>query len=90
MADDKDKSQKTEDPTDRKLSEAHKKGEVAKSTEVTALFSLVMGTLVFAFYAGDMATSLRIALSRFFDQAHTRASSMLMWSPWFTKSSGLW
>lgn len=73
MAEEKDKSQKTEDATDRKLSEAHKKGEVAKSTEVTALFSLIMGTLVFAFYAGDMATKLRISLSRFFEQAHTRS-----------------
>lgn len=73
MADDQDKSQKTEDPTDRKLSEAHKKGEVAKSTEVTALFSLIMGTLVFAFYADDMATSLRISLSPFFELAHERS-----------------
>lgn len=73
MAEEQDKSQKTEDPTDRKLSEAHKRGEVAKSTEVTALFSLIMGTLVFAFYSADMATKLRVALSRFFEQAHTRA-----------------
>lgn len=73
MADDQDKSQKTEDPTERKLSEAHKKGEVAKSTEVTALFSLIMGTLVFAFYADDMASGLRVALAQFFEQAH-------MWS----------
>jgi flagellar biosynthesis protein FlhB len=73
MAEGQDKSQKTEDPTERKLSEAHKKGEVAKSTEVTALFSLITATLVFAFYAGGMSTKLRITLSRFFELAHTRS-----------------
>lgn len=73
MAEEQDKSQKTEDPTERKLSEAHKRGEVAKSTEVTALISLIMGTLVFAFYAGDMATGLRLSLAPFFGEAHTRA-----------------
>lgn len=73
MAEQPDKSQKTEDPTDKKLADAQKKGEVAKSTEVTVLFSLIMGTLVFAFYAGDMATTLRVSLQVFIEQAHTRS-----------------
>lgn len=73
MAEQQDKSQKTEDPTDKKLADAHKKGEVAKSTEVTVLFSLIMGTMVLAFYAGDIATTLRVSLQVFIEQAHTRS-----------------
>lgn len=73
MADEQDKSQKTEEATERKLSEAHKRGEVAKSTEVTALVSLIMGTLVFAFYSGDISSRLRMTLAPFFAMAHTRS-----------------
>lgn len=31
MADEPDKSEKTEDPSDKKLEDAHKRGDVAKS-----------------------------------------------------------
>ncbi|MET0439390.1 MAG: flagellar biosynthesis protein FlhB [Devosia sp.] len=39
---------KTEDPSQKKLEEAHKKGDVAKSQEVTTWFMLVGTTIVFA------------------------------------------
>lgn len=41
MADDQDPSQKTEDPTDKKLSDALKKGQVAKSQEVGHWFMML-------------------------------------------------
>ncbi len=41
MADDQDKASKTEEPTSKKLEEAHKKGNVPKSQEMRHLFALI-------------------------------------------------
>ena len=43
MAGDQDQSQKTEQPTEKKLQDAHKKGQVAKSQEVSTWFVLAAG-----------------------------------------------
>ena len=51
MSDQPDKSEKTEDPTDHKLSEAHKKGDVAKSQEVTTWFMILASALMFSLMA---------------------------------------
>ncbi len=51
MADQPDKSEKTEDPTEHKLSEAHKKGDVAKSQEVTTWFMILGSALMFSIMA---------------------------------------
>ena len=40
MAEDQDESQKTEEPTQKRLEEAHKKGEVAKSQEIKHWFMI--------------------------------------------------
>ena len=40
MSDEPDKSAKTEDPSQKKLDDAHKKGDVAKSQEVTNWFMI--------------------------------------------------
>lgn len=49
MSDDApEQDSKTEDPSHKKLEEAHKKGDVAKSQEVTTLFMLIGTTIVFA------------------------------------------
>ncbi|MGV3576739.1 MAG: flagellar biosynthesis protein FlhB [Devosia sp.] len=49
MSDDApEQDSKTEDPSHKKLEEAHKKGDVAKSQEVTTWFMLVGTTIVFA------------------------------------------
>ena len=53
MADEQDKSQKTEDPTAKRLDEAHKKGQVAKSQELNHFFILFAVTaLVMIFGRG--------------------------------------
>ena len=41
MAEEQDNSQKTEDPTQKRLDEARKKGDVAKSQDVPAWFLLM-------------------------------------------------
>ncbi|MGE0846050.1 MAG: flagellar biosynthesis protein FlhB [Flavobacteriaceae bacterium] len=53
MADEPDESEKTEEPSQRKLDEALKKGDVAKSQEVSTWFVLAAATLVlFGFSQG--------------------------------------
>ncbi|MCB9994155.1 MAG: flagellar biosynthesis protein FlhB [Hyphomicrobiaceae bacterium] len=42
-----DREQQTEDPSQRKLDEAHRKGDVAKSQEVTTWFMMVGSALLF-------------------------------------------
>ncbi len=52
MADDQpDKSEKTEDPTQKKLEDAQKRGDVVKSQEVTTWFMIFGSTLLFALMA---------------------------------------
>lgn len=51
MADEEDESQKTEDPSGRKLGKAREKGQVASSQEVKNWFVLMAGTLIIAVLA---------------------------------------
>ena len=55
MAEDQDASQKTEDPTSKRLDDAAKKGDVAVSQEVKHWFSISGAVLVLAMFAGPMA-----------------------------------
>ncbi len=48
MAEDADESQKTEEPTDKKLTDARKKGQVAQSQEVKSWGVLLGGTIAIA------------------------------------------
>ena len=63
MADDApEQSSKTEDPSQKKLEDAHKKGDVAKSQEVTTWFMLAGSALMFALMAGPTASALTQSL----------------------------
>ncbi len=53
-----DDDEKTEEPTQRKLDEAHKKGDIVYSTEVGGALSLIATTLVIAFMAGPIASGV--------------------------------
>ncbi len=55
---DQDKSQKTEEPTSKRLSEAHEKGQVAKSQEVSNWFVLSAAALVVSIFAESFARRL--------------------------------
>ena len=68
MSDDApDKSSKTEDPSQKKLEDAHKRGDVVKSQEVTTWFMLAGSGLMFALMApptsAALADSLRLMLA---------------------------
>jgi flagellar biosynthesis protein FlhB len=53
-----DDSEKTEDPTQKKLDDAHERGDVVKSQEVNTWFVLAGGTLVLMGFSGAMSSSL--------------------------------
>ena len=65
-----DKSQKTEEPTPKRLSEAHEKGQVAKSQEISNWFMLSAATLVIALFADRVASDLTQTLTRFIIEPH--------------------
>jgi len=54
MADDSDTSDKTEDPTQKRLDDAHERGDVAKSQEVNTWFVIAGGTLVLSNFSGSV------------------------------------
>ena len=53
---------KTEDPSQKKLEDAHKKGDVAKSQEVVTWFMLLGSAAIFAMMAPGTAASLSTSL----------------------------
>lgn len=69
MADDTDDSEKTEDPTQKRLKEAHDKGDVPKSQEVSTWFALAGTTLMIAIFAPGVAGSLGNLLKGYMEHA---------------------
>jgi flagellar biosynthetic protein FlhB len=61
MADESD-SEKTEDPTQRKLDEALKRGDVVKSQEVNTWFIIAAGALALTTFSGSFAGGLYTTL----------------------------
>ncbi len=70
MAEEKDQSQKTEEPTTKRISDAREKGDVANSKEVANLFMIGAGTLVFALWLPQVTDDFRVLLSSYFINAH--------------------
>ncbi|AXS41198.1 flagellar biosynthesis protein FlhB [Breoghania sp. L-A4] len=66
MADDTEQSEKTEDPTQKKLEDAHKRGDVAKSQEVSTWFSLMGATFIVALFSPSIAQDLFVGLGNIF------------------------
>lgn len=70
MAETPEEHEKTEDPTQKKLDESKRKGDVAKSQEVNSWFIMVAATLIITLLAGDLASTLSRDLGTFLGQAH--------------------
>jgi flagellar biosynthesis protein FlhB len=68
MADDRDDSQRTEEPTQRRLDKAHEQGDVVKSTEVSSFVLLLGATIAIAMFgrgaAEGFATTFRVFLEQ--------------------------
>jgi flagellar biosynthesis protein FlhB len=62
MADEQDNTEKTEDPTHKRLEEALKRGDVVKSQEVSTWFVMAGATLVIMGFSGGMSEHLTTTL----------------------------
>jgi flagellar biosynthesis protein FlhB len=60
MAEERDDTEHTEDPTPRRLDEAIKRGDVVKSIEVSTWFTIAGGTFVLMVFAGPAALNLEM------------------------------
>lgn len=69
MSEDND-SEKTEDPTQKRLDDALERGDVAKSQEVNTWFIIAGATLVLISFSGSM-TSLQVPLRSLLANAHS-------------------
>lgn len=62
MAEDRDDSEQTEDPTPKRLDEAIRRGDVVKSAEVNTWFMIAGGALALMVFAEPAASSLETTL----------------------------
>jgi flagellar biosynthetic protein FlhB len=73
MAEERDDSSKTEDPTHKRLEEALKHGDVVKSQEVTTWFVIAGAALALAAFSGSTAASLMGTMHGLLAGAHDLA-----------------
>jgi flagellar biosynthetic protein FlhB len=71
VAEENDKSERSEDPTQKKLEEAHKRGDVAKSQEVNTWFVILASTVGIGLLAPHSATQLSLWFKGIFARAGT-------------------
>src|SRR5436305_5644640 len=62
MADEHDAAEKTEDPTQKRLDDAHDRGDVAKSQEVNTWFMIAGATLVLSTFSGSIGAGILMPL----------------------------
>jgi flagellar biosynthesis protein FlhB len=62
MAEDSDDTEKSEDPTQKKLDDALKRGDVAKSQEVSTWFIIAGATLVLISFSDSMGSNLKATM----------------------------
>jgi flagellar biosynthetic protein FlhB len=70
MADETDTTEKTEDPTLKRLEEALKRGDVVKSQEVNTWFVIAGATLVLMAFSGGMGDALTTTMRGLIANAH--------------------
>ena len=70
MADDQDKSQKTEEPTQKRLDDARKKGDAARSTDVPIWF-MMLGIALLIAASGPIMRMIARPLVSLIDHPHT-------------------
>lgn len=70
MADDQDDSQKTEEPTQKKLSDARERGEVPRSQDVVTLASLSAATFIVLVWGSDAGRMFLDRFTNFIAQPH--------------------
>ncbi len=72
---------KTQDPTAKRLEEAHKRGDVAKSIEVNTWFMIAGATFIMSSFSGSIASNLTVPLKNLLEHAgqmKTDGASLLL------------
>jgi len=70
MAEEGDDTDKSEDPTQKRLDEALRRGDVVKSQEVNTWFIMAAATLILMAFSGQMGASLQTSLRGLLANAH--------------------
>ena len=70
MADDNDTSDKTQDPTQKRLDDAHERGDVPKSQEVNTWFVIAGATLLLSSFSGSIGSSIQNPMRNLLMNAH--------------------
>ena len=70
MADERDDTERSEDPTQKRLDEAIERGDVVKSQEVNTWFVIAGATLILLSFSGSMGSSLTTTLRGLIGNAH--------------------
>ncbi|MFC7051849.1 flagellar biosynthesis protein FlhB [Hansschlegelia quercus] len=73
MAESESGGEKTEEPTRKKIEDAAKRGDVAKSQEINVWFGLAASTLALSAFGGSAASSLKPTLAMFLQRPQTFA-----------------
>jgi flagellar biosynthetic protein FlhB len=71
MAEEQDDSQKTEDPTQKRLADALEKGDIIKSQEINNWVGIAAGTAVLAMFGGPMSRQMAMLLQSFIARPET-------------------
>ncbi len=71
MAEQQDATDRTEDPTQKKLDEALERGDVAKSQEVNTWFIIAGATLILMTFSDRLGSGLQTSLRGFLANAHS-------------------
>ena len=77
MSEESDDASKTEEPTAKKLDEARKQGQVARSQEMNILFGFIGAGLVLAFLAPSMMQRIMDLLVPFIQRPHDMTMSQV-------------
>src|SRR5262250_2051745 len=62
MAEGQEDTERSEDPTQKRLDEAHERGDVAKSQEVNTWFVIAGATLILMAFSGSMGSAVTTTL----------------------------
>lgn len=73
MAEEDESGERSQEPTQKKLDDARKRGDVPKSLEVNNWFLLSAGAVALVMFGGDSATKLAVGLKGFISNAGTMA-----------------
>ncbi len=62
MAEDQDKSSKTEEPTGKRMDEARQSGNFARAEEIQIVFGLIAAFVILFFYAKELSSSMAMSM----------------------------